>query len=87
MQVDGVIQTDTDTPDDRTMKFDRATGVTTTLGGSAFLSIGGKFDGSNFTQSWRGGIYETFIYNKFITDDELANLEVYLGNKYGITIS
>ena len=88
MQVDGVIQTDTDTPDDRTMKFDRATGVTTTQGGSAFLSIGGNFSNtSSFTKSWRGGIYETLIYNKFTTDDELANLEVYLGNKYGITIS
>tara|TARA_R100000654_G_scaffold9984_2_gene22471 strand:+ start:1295 stop:2242 length:948 start_codon:yes stop_codon:yes gene_type:complete len=88
LQVDGVVQTDTDTPDDRTMKFDRSTGVTTNLAGAALLSIGGNFTGgANLTKSWRGAIYETIIYSRFITDEELASLEVYFAGKYGITFS
>jgi len=88
LQVDGVVQTDIDTPDDRTMKFDRSTGVTTNLGGSAMLSIGGDFTGGvNLVKSWRGAIYETIIYSRFITDEELASLEVYFAGKYGITFS
>jgi len=88
MQVDGVVQTDTDTPDDRTMKFDRSTGVTTNLAGAAIVGIGSAYtSGSAGIRPWRGAIYETLIYSRFITDEELASLEVYFGQKYGITFS
>ena len=88
LEVDGVEQTDTDTPDDRTMKFDRSTGATTLVAGGAFLSIGSLFlNGSNVTKSWRGAIYETMIFSRFISDEELASLEVYFAGKYGITFS
>tara|TARA_Y100001937_G_scaffold19889_1_gene27512 strand:- start:44 stop:991 length:948 start_codon:yes stop_codon:yes gene_type:complete len=88
MQVDGVVQTDTDTPDDRTIKFDRSTGVTTNLAGAAMLSIGcNNQSGITVNKSWRGAIYETIIYSRFITDEELASLESYFAGKYGITFS
>ena len=88
MQVDGVLQTDTDTPDDRTMKFDRSTGVSTTLAGAAIVAIGSSNNtGGSGVRPWNGAIYETLIYNRFITDEELASLEVYFAGKYGITFS
>jgi hypothetical protein len=88
LQVDGVVQTDTDTPDDRTMKFDRSTGVLGGVNGCAMLSIGSNFtDGNNIAASWRGGIYETMVYSRFLSDEELASLEVYFAGKYGITFS
>ena len=87
LQVDGVVQTDTDTPDNRTMKFDRSTGIPGSIGGAAFYSIGGSFQSGTMIKSWRGAIYETIVYNRFLSDDELASLEVYFTEKYGITFS
>ena len=87
MQVDGVVQTDTDTGFDRDILFNKATGISTTISGASFLSIGGSYSSGTMDDSWQGGIYETIMYDRYITDDELAGLEVYLGNKYGITIS
>ena len=87
LQVDGVVQTDTDTPGDRTMKFDRSTGIPSSLSGSAFYSIGGSFQTGTMIKSWQGAIYETIVYNRFLSDDELASLEVYFTEKYGITFS
>jgi len=70
------------------MKFDKSTGATTLVQGSALFSIGGDFtSGSNLAKSWRGAIYETIIYSRFITDEELASLESYFAGKYGITFS
>ena len=37
--------------------------------------------------AWQGGIYEIMIYNRAITDDEMADLNIYFAQKYGITIS
>ena len=89
LQVDGVVQTDTDTPDDRTMKFDKSTGATTLVQGSALLSVGcsNSSAGDTVHRTWRGAIYETIVYSRFITDEELASLEVYFAGKYGITFS
>ena len=87
LQVDGVVQTDTDTPDDRTIKLDRSDGAATNLGGAAMLSIGGNYQSGFFNKSWRGAIYETIVYSRFITDEELASLESYFAGKYGITFS
>tara|TARA_R100000353_G_scaffold172435_1_gene137618 strand:- start:471 stop:860 length:390 start_codon:yes stop_codon:yes gene_type:complete len=89
LQVDGVVQTDTDTPDDRTMKFDRSTGATTSVPGCALLSVGcsNSSAGDTVHRTWRGAIYETIVYSRFITDEELASLEVYFASKYGITFS
>jgi len=87
MQVDGVVQTDTDTGFDRDILFNNPSSLSTTLSGSSFLSIGGNYATGTMETSWQGGIYETIMYDRYITDDELAGLKVYLGNKYGITIS
>ena len=86
MEIDGTVQTDTETPEALTLHFDS---TSDTGAGSAAFSIGGynTADAGATGLSWQGGIYETIIYNRGITDDELAGLEVYLGNKYGITIS
>jgi len=87
LEVNGVTQSDTDTPDDRTMKFDRSTGAATSVNGSAMISIGASNSTGNILKSWRGAIYETIIYSRFISAEELTSLEVYFAGKYGITFS
>jgi hypothetical protein len=86
MDIDGTTQTDTETPDALLLKFDKDTGGST---GSPGVCVGGYVNVANgaTVNSWEGRIYETLVYNRAITDAELANLELYFADKYGLTIS
>jgi len=86
LDIDGTTQTNTETPDALLLKLDKSTGNSS---GSAGVGIGGNVNSSNgaIVNSWEGRIYETIVYSRAITDAELANLELYLGSKYGLTIS
>jgi hypothetical protein len=86
MDIDGTTQTDTETPEALTFHFDS---TSDTGNGSAAVIIGGMDTGNNgaTTNAWQGGMYEILIYNRAITKGEMADLNVYFGQKYGITIS
>tara|TARA_Y100001937_G_C7085376_1_gene315109 strand:+ start:317 stop:1264 length:948 start_codon:yes stop_codon:yes gene_type:complete len=86
LKIDGTTQTDTETPEALTFHFDSSSD---TGAGSAAVCIGGMNSGNlgGVANSWQGGIYEIMVYNRGITDDEMADLNIYLAQKYGITIS
>jgi hypothetical protein len=51
------------------------------------MTLGGKYDGTNISETWNGVICEVIIYNSLLTDAQRMQVDAYLAWKWGIRSS
>ena len=86
IKIDGTIGATTDTMD-YNYDFDFGQAISNTA-----VYIGFNCDVTNLSDSswgesfWEGKIYEVLIFARALEDTEIADVETYLSNKYGVTV-